>query len=340
MSVFSKDKVINAFTGLGLFLANADDNLKQLVKTAINLNGWFTQDAVNEALHSLSNMLNKHDLTKWLEGYDPVKEPKKIGLILAGNIPLVGFHDVLSVLASGHIAQIKLSSQDNKLLPYILNKLVEIEPLFKERIMYTERLQDFDAIIATGSNNSSRYFDYYFSKVPNIIRKNRNSVAVLKGNESADDLKKLGADVFSYFGLGCRNVSKLYVPANYDFTFFFESIEEFNYLINHNKYNNNYNFNKSVYLINKYKHLDNGFLLVKEDDALSSPLAVLFFNYYDNEHQLQEKLTLINEQIQCVVTTMDLNIENQVVTFGQSQQPKLWDYADGVNTLDFLHRLT
>ncbi len=286
-------------------------------------------------------MLEADQLNTWLDKYDLEKGPgnKKIGLILAGNIPLVGFHDVLCVLVTGNYALIKASAQDSHLIQYVLQKLITIEPALANQFSFVERLENFDAVIATGSNNTSRYFEYYFSKVPHIIRKNRNSLAVLTGNETEAQLYELGHDIFDYYGLGCRNVSKLMVPAGYDFTFFFESIQPYQAIIDHHKYNNNYDYNKSIYLVNGDKHLDNGFLLVKEDARWVSPLAVLYYQYYDD---LLSAETIINEEsdkIQCVASAVPLKINNQVVDFGMSQQPALWDYADGIDTMAFLSRL-
>jgi hypothetical protein len=249
---------------------------------------------------------------------------------------LVGFHDVLCVIASGHHALIKASSNDSRLIKYILNLFVQLAPEYADRFSFIERLADFDAVIATGSNNTSRYFEYYLGKVPNIIRKNRNSVALLTGNESRDQLFLLGRDIFDYFGLGCRNVSKVLVPKAYDFVPFFESIEPYQPIINHHKYNNNYDYNKSIYLVNGDKHLDNGFLLVKEDERLASPLAVLYFEYYNDLDDAQIRLAELSDNIQCIVSGTPLNQNNQVVSFGKSQQPQLWDYADGVDTMAFL----
>jgi hypothetical protein len=217
--------------------------------------------------------------------------------------------------------------------------LVDIDPAIADSFTFIERLTDFDAVIATGSNNSSRYFDYYFRKVPNIIRKNRNSVAVLSGNETTGQLHALGHDIFDYFGLGCRNVSKLLVPEGYIFNILFESVESYQPIIHHHKYNNNYDYNKSIYLVNGDKHLDNGFLLVKEDERMASPLAVVFFEYYKDEQAVNDLLIRESENIQCIVSDMPLNVNNQVVTFGQSQRPALWDYADGIDTMEFLSNL-
>jgi hypothetical protein len=264
---------------------------------------------------------------------------KKVGLILAGNIPLVGFHDVLCVLASGNHALIKSSTQDARLIKQVLKRLIAIEPAFENKFTFVEKLDNFDAVIATGSNNTSRYFEYYFGKVPNIIRKNRNSVAVLNGDETAEQLHKLGHDIFDYFGLGCRNVSKVLVPNGYDFTPFFEAIEPYHNIIHHHKYHNNYDYNKSIYLVNRDHHLDNGFLILKEDKSFTSPLAVLFFEYYEDIVSVQTTLAQENKNIQCIVSDVALDVNNQVVTFGQSQHPALWDYADGIDTMDFLTKL-
>ncbi|MEJ7778174.1 MAG: acyl-CoA reductase [Daejeonella sp.] len=326
---------LEAFAQLGKILNKPDHKLTELIDNAKQFNAWFTPVSAAKAIEAVSQMLQPEDLEIWM--YNIEKETtvqRSVGLILAGNIPLVGFHDILCVLASGHKALIKLSSHDLKLIPYVLEQLTEIEPGFKDKIEYVDRLKDFDAVIATGSNNTSRYFDYYFSKVPHIIRKNRNSVAILKGNESGDELKLLGHDIFDYFGLGCRNVSKVYVPRDYDFANLFEGIEIFKPVIDHHKYNNNYDYNKSILLVNMEKHLDNGFLLVKKDERLTSPLAVLYYQEYDDINMLEQELTEKNEQIQCIVSGSWLGLET--VGFGESQQPRLWDYADGVDTISFL----
>jgi hypothetical protein len=335
----TKEKIITSLSKLSEFMHNPSDEFKAIMQFAKNSNGWFTIDEVERSVTSLAKMLNKQDLEIWFNAIVLNENPKKVGLILAGNIPLVGFHDVLCVIATGNIAVIKLSSSDDKLLPALLNTLISFEPAFKSHIEYAERLIDFDAIIATGSNNSSRYFDYYFSKVPNIIRKNRNSVAVLKGDETSEELENLGHDIFNYFGLGCRNVSKIFIPKGYDLKYFFEPIEKHQPIINHFKYNNNYDYNKSIYLVNGVKHFDNGFLLVKEDENFVSPLAVVFYEEYLDINDVEAKLNAKNEQIQCVVSNLDLNINKEKIGFGDSQNPKLWDYADNVNTITFLSTL-
>jgi len=338
MSNFDKTKLIEVFSTLGKSLTNPGPELKAIIETERQYNAWFTPENVLQAITSISKMLNRADLTEWLNRYDLTENrpAKKVGLILAGNIPLVGFHDVLCVLATGNFALIKASSQDSRLIKHILQMLVNIEPAFNQQYEFVERLENFDAVIATGSNNTSRYFDYYFGKVPNIIRKNRNSVAVLTGDETSEQLFSLGHDIFDYFGLGCRNVSKLMVPKRYNFNFFFESIQTFEPIIHHNKYNNNYGYNRSIYLVGNEQHLDNNFLLLKENPSLSSPLAVIFYEYYDDLESAQRLLKQQTDSIQCVVGNAELNVANQLVPFGQSQQPALWDYADNVDTMEFL----
>jgi len=339
MPTLTAEKLIIAFHKLSNFLNQPDDDFNRVIDSALNHNAWFQPEEVRRSLTSLKDMLSPAPLEKWFEQVTVTEVPKKIGMILAGNIPMVGFHDILCVLATGNTAMIKLSSSDDKLLPALLKQLINFEPALTERIIFTERLKDFDAIIATGSNNSSRYFDYYFGKVPNIIRKNRNSIAVLDGKESSEEIALLGHDIFDYFGLGCRNVSKVYLPEGYEIKNFFEPLESFQPIINHFKYNNNYDYNKSIYLVNAEPHFDNGFVLLKEDAGLSSPLAVLFFEYYASLEELNEKLKGIQEQIQCVVSHADLKLESDVVSFGQSQHPQLWDYADNINTIEFLNSL-
>jgi hypothetical protein len=340
MSKFNITDTINTFSELGKHLTGPNAQLMDIIETERQHNAWFTPDSVLNAVTATGQMLNKTDLEKWLGKYDITKwGNKKVGLVLAGNIPLVGFHDVLCVLVTGNHALIKASSQDSRLIKYVLNKLVEINSSYANSFSFVERLENFDAIIATGSNNTSRYFEYYFGKVPNIIRKNRNSIALLTGDETREQLAALGHDIFDYYGLGCRNVSKLLVPEGYDFNFFFESIEHFAPIIYHHKYNNNYDYNKSIYLVNRNEHLDNGFLLLTHDERLTSPLSCLHYETYTDLQSVQKQLQEQSENLQCIVTTAPLQTQNQVVNFGQSQHPQLWDYADGIDTMEFLSQL-
>ncbi|WP_177764160.1 acyl-CoA reductase [Flavobacterium sp. I3-2] len=310
-------------------------NFAMIIEQAQNHNGWFTKDQVVFALNSWSNALTQTNLNQWLSNYNLNVEPlKTVGLILAGNIPMVGFHDVISVLISGNKALIKTSSNDQLIIPFLLKYLVAVEPEFESRIGFTKQgFENFDAVIATGSNNTARYFEYYFGKVPNIIRKNRNSVAVLTGNESKEELQALGRDIFTFYGLGCRSISKLFVPTDYNFTAFFEAMYEYSEVIKYERYANNYDYNKAVYLMSNFKILDNGFLTIREDTSYASPISSVFYEFYDNENQLMKKLENDHEKIQCVVS--NLPIENKIA-FGETQNPQLWDYADGIDTMKFL----
>lgn len=325
---------------MGDLLTKKGTGLEEVIIQAGLRNPWFTIENVKKSVQALSTLLTADQLEMWLAPYPFEHDTEKcVGLIFAGNIPLVGFHDLLAVLLSGFKAQVKLSSDDQVLNRYLIDQLVRIEPAFANRIAIVDRIEGFDLIIATGSDNSARYFDYYFGKYPHIIRKNRNGVALLTGKETSAQLHALGEDIFSYFGLGCRNVAKIFVPENYDFTHFFEGIANFSDILMHHKYNNNYDFNKSIYLINGDKHLDNGFLLIKPDTSLSSPLAVLFYEEYRSDSALLNRLNELESEIQCIVSGTDFdftNLEIPLVPFGLSQYPSLVDYADRLNTLAFL----
>ena len=314
------------------------DGFLHQIKIAQENNSWFTKDNIIFTLNSWSKSLNKKNLTNFIESVDLSKlSTKKVAVIMAGNIPLVGFHDFLSVLISGHSVVVKQSSNDKHLLPFLAKYLEYVEEGFKGKITFTEeKLTDFDAVIATGSDNTARYFEFYFKNKPNIIRKSRNSVAVLTGKETEEDFIKLSDDVFQYFGLGCRSVSKLYVPKGYNFDPFFTGMYAKKDMINNAKYANNYDYNKAVYLMSLFDLLENGFLMIKEDESYSSPIATMFYEYYENEVDLKIKLQQDKEKIQCIVAKNF--IENEVA-FGQTQHPTLTDYADGVNTLDFLSKI-
>lgn len=315
------------------------DQFASIIENQQHLNGWFTKEQVVHALQSWANALTEDNLNQWLKHYafTEGEDPKTIGLILAGNIPLVGFHDVLSVLISGNIAKIKLSSNDQQLLKAIVQYLIALNPEFANRIQLVEgKLENFDAVIATGSNNTARYFEYYFREKPSIIRKNRNSVAVLTGNETKEDLIGLGEDIFRYFGLGCRNVSKIFIPKDYDFKTFFEAMYEYGDIIHYEKYANNYDYNKAVFLMSNFKLLDNEFLLLKEDESYSSTIGTLFYEYYNNVDEITQKLNVDSDKIQCIVSK---STNAKHIPFGETQKPKLWDYADNVDTISFLLNL-
>lgn len=311
---------------------------KEQIERAIHHNGWFTQENILFALEGWSEALTNSNLEEWLKPYNfDTVTPKTVGIIMAGNIPLVGFHDFISVLISGHKVLVKQSSNDMKLLPILANYLISLDSDYKKKIAFTEdRMNDFEAIIATGSNNTSRYFEYYFANKKSIIRRNRNSVAVLTGNETKEDLTALGNDVFRYFGLGCRSVSKLYVPENYDFDSFYKALAPWATLMNHAKYANNYDYNKAVYLMSEFKMLDNGFLVLKEDMNFGSPIATIFYEKYQNLESLTATIESNKENLQCVVAN---NFMENEIPFGKTQFPKLWDYADDIDTLAFLEEI-
>jgi hypothetical protein len=306
-----------------------------LIQLSQSHNGWYTAEQVHFSIQSWAEALTEDNLNQWLSKYnfDGV-QPKNIALILAGNIPLVGFHDFLSVLITGHNVLVKTSSNDQHLLPFIAKYLIAIEPKFANKITFAEgKLENFDAVIATGSNNTARYFEYYFKDKPAIIRKSRNSIAVLNGEETTEQLTALGEDIFRYFGLGCRNVSKLFVPKDYSFVSFFEAIFKYQDVIHYEKYANNYDYNKAVFLMSNFKLLDNGFLTIKEDLSHASPISSVFYEFYDDLNDLQLRLDSESEQIQCIVSN---NLIKDSISFGETQKPNLWDYADNIDTISFL----
>jgi len=316
------------------------NNFSDSIQKVQHSNAFFTSQNVLSAIAGINLFLSREHLTEWINKYN-IKDdilPKTVGLILAGNIPLVGFHDVLSVLISGHIAKTKLSSKDDKLLLQIRNILVEIEPRFAERwIIIDGRLTDFAAIIATGSNNSSRYFEYYFGRYPHIIRNNRNAVAVLGGNESDEELGALADDIFMFFGLGCRNVSKIYFPHGYHIESLINAFSKYSHFFHHHKYANNYEYQRTILLLNNIPHFDTGFLLMRESEAIASPIAVLHYETYKNLNLLKERLELQKDAIQCIVSAIPDFPD--AVTLGKAQFPSAWDYADNLDTIQFLNHL-
>ncbi len=306
-------------------------------------NPWFTPDSIKKAIGSIASMLEVDVLKKWLKPYElSSKVPnqiKTIGLVLAGNIPLVGFHDIMSVLASGHALLAKPSSKENRLICKVASVIADIDPLLGSRINITgERLKGIDAVVATGSDNSARYFEYYFRDIPHIIRKNRNGIAVLTGEESEEELMGIGTDIFTYFGLGCRNVTKLYIPKSYDLTVLLGVLDRFQYLYQHHKYGNNVDYRRTIYLMNQLDFLDNGVLLLKEDHAIASPVGVVYYERYSEIGWVQDQLMERKEEIQCCVS-----IHPDIATAlppGTTQEPMPWDYSDGVDTIRFLMHLT
>ena len=307
--------------------------LQNTINKQVIYNGWFTPENVRNSLLAIGESLNEVELSKWVSEYAYATDPKNVGIIMAGNIPLVGFHDFLCAIISGNNVTCKLSSDDKYLLPALTKPLFEFLPELKKKITFSDGyIGQIDAVIATGSDNSATYFKQYFGKYPHIFRKNRSSVAVLTGNESKHDIEKLGADIFSYFGLGCRSVSHLLLPREFDLKRFFEGIFSYSNVINNNKYGNNYDYNKAVYLLNQEELLDNNFVLIRESEELFSPLAMLHYHFYDNQKDIDSYLNSNKNRIQIVVG-------QNYVPFGDAQCPELNDYADGIDVMKWLENL-
>ena len=328
---------INIISELGLYLRkNFLEDHFDSIKIATVKNPWFTVKSITNAVLSISDMVEKDMLNAWLNPYT-IKEPsspKNVLIIMAGNIPLVGFHDLLSVIIMGHNPVIKLSSNDNVLMPLIINIFLDLFPSNYNQIKFINDVKgrSFDAVITTGTDNSANYFKYYFKDAKKIIRKNRRSIAVLDGSESSQQIKGLANDIFLYYGLGCRNVSKLYLPCGYDLNILFKSFYLHKHVIEHKKYGNNYDYNKTIFLMGNNKLIENGFILLKEDNSLYSPVAMLYYEYYNDINDVDTFINKNSDKIQCIVSKNN-------IPFGNTQKPKLWDYADGVDTIDFLKQL-
>lgn len=329
---------LEALKKLGSRLLEEDEYREAVIHRTAHHNPWFTKANQRLALEAIAEkMLNEAKLEAWVKHYSvkEIVDTRSVGMVLAGNIPLVGFHDVLCVFTAGHQAMIKLSDKDPYLLPFLLKRLAEIDERTANYFQIVNQLKHFDAVIATGSNNSARYFEAYFGKYPNIIRRNRNAVAVLHGTESPADLMDLGKDVFRYFGLGCRNVSKIYVPQHYDFDPLLTAFHEYRDLATHTKYKNNFDYNYALFMLNKVKYRANGCILLTENPSLQSHIAGLHYEYYEQEEDLVKALKDRESEIQCVVSGREIPGVSSL-TFGKAQEPELWNYADGVDTLRFL----
>lgn len=330
---------IQLMSQLGDYLRSGDEYLSAVIKRTEHHNPWFTADNQRAALHAISDqMLAEDQLRQWVQHYaiDDRLDPKQVGLVMAGNLPLVGFHDFLCVFMAGHRAQIKLSEKDPYLFPALLRFLRQQNEALVKDIEVVDQLNNFEAVIATGSNNSARYFEAYFGKYPHIIRKNRNGVAVLSGQESKEELAALGKDVFAYFGLGCRNVSKLYVPQDYNFTPLLEALHEYREIVLHTKYKNNFDYNYALMVLNKVSYMGNGCVLLREETSLQSPIACLFYEVYESIPALEAELARRQEEIQLVVASEGYLPNTPAFAFGEAQSPGLRDYADGVDTMQFL----
>ena len=325
---------ISLLTRLGDYMQSQEPEWLAVQERASRENGWFIPSFITTAVNSIaSNWLTQKALTTWVESAEIPNQqtkPYNVGLVMAGNIPLVGFHDWLCVFVTGHHAQLKLSSKDNVLISHLINKLLEWAPPLAASNQMTERLTGCDAYLATGSTNSSRYFNYYFGKYPHIIRKNKTSVGVLHGNETQEELEQLATDVHLYFGLGCRNVTKLFLPTDYNFIPLLEAFKKFNWLADFHKYKNNYDYNLALYILNKQYYMTNGSILLVEEKNCFAPVSQLNYEFVENFETISQEIST-HPDIQAVVG-------RNFLPFGESQHPSLTDYADGVNTLDFLNK--
>lgn len=339
MKEMELEERVAAFVRLGDFLRNIpEEEFLSWADEAKRQNAWFTIESIRFAFQGISKFLEAGELHAWISEYGwEKKKPKTVAVIMAGNIPLVGFHDFLAVLVSGHRIFVKLSSSDSVLLKKITAKLIEIEERFSDRIEFGERLSKVDAVIATGSDNSAKYFHYYFSSIPHIIRQSRVSCAVLTGEETPEELTELGKDILMYFGMGCRNVAKLYVPEGYSFSPFYDTIQKLQPLIDINKYYNNYDYNKSVFIVNNARFLDNGFLLLHESPALASPVSVVYYEFYKSVGEVALKIESLQDKIQTIVSKDGWYAGS--VPFGKAQLPSVSDYADGIDTIEFLVKI-
>jgi len=328
-------KRIDLMVRLGEHILAGDELLEAWMSRTFHTNRWFTLENQKESIQAIANrFLNRANLERWTAEYvlEP-NQPKSVGLILAGNIPMVGFHDVLSTFIAGHQAQVKLSDKDPFVMKYLFDLLIKLDPSAEPYFRVVDKLKDFKAVIATGSNNTARYFNAYFKHVPNIIRANRTSIAIIDGQETEEDVQALGQDIFRYYGLGCRNVSKLYVPESYDFQFLLEELHSFKSIVLNDKYKNNFDYNYALFEINRTPYINNGCLLLIEDSSLHSRIASLHFEFYKDEKELEHKLDAVKDELQCRVSRTG---EGSNIPFGKAQEPELWDYADGVDTLSFL----
>ncbi|MDB5228194.1 MAG: NAD-dependent aldehyde dehydrogenase [Bacteroidota bacterium] len=324
-----------AFVKLGDFILENKEELQNVIHKAYQYNTWFTDENTQKALQNIAlQFLNEEKLEQWLSQYDLNKTHQQtIAVVAAGNIPMVAFHDILCILITGNTLMLKLSEKDKYLFPFLLEKLSGIEPGFKDQIIIKERLEKFNAIIATGSNNSAKHFEYYFGKYKHIIRKNRNSIGVLNGNETTDEIEKLGEDVFDYFGLGCRNVSKIFIPTGYDLMRLKEGLSKHIYVNQHTPYMNNLDYQRTLYLMNQTPFPDIDFINIIQHKGLHSPISTLYYEHYNSLDEVKNYISHEKENIQCIVGNAD--IEN-ILPFGKSQQPGLSDYADNVDTMKFI----
>ncbi|MBC7425009.1 MAG: acyl-CoA reductase [Bacteroidia bacterium] len=324
----NKEAIKEIFSKLGTALGRLSED-RDLLDLAEIHNRWFSPEQVIYCLKAWEQALQPDKIERWAETITQPSEFKNVGIIMAGNLPLVGLHDLLCVIASGHKASVKLSSQDEILMKKVISILIELDKNLENKIEYAERLNGIDALISTGSNNSSRYFEYYFRNIPKLIRKNRTSIAVLDGSETNEQLELLADDTYRYYGLGCRNVSHILIPRDFDLGRLIRAFDKYGNYINHNKYHNNYVYHKAILLMNLTKHLDTGFSIWQEKEDLHAPVSTMNYHFYDDPKEVENYISTHKESLQCIVG-------NNYLPFGISQLPELWDYADGIDTIEFL----
>ncbi|MDE1191493.1 MAG: acyl-CoA reductase [Arachidicoccus sp.] len=322
---------INVSAKLGNYLLENNDEWQSVKQKAFQSNAWFIPEFIDKACINIAKQyLDIKNLQSWAVKYqipETCANVRTVGIIMAGNIPLVGFHDFLCAFISGHRQHIKLSSKDNILLPFLIEKMIEWEPEIAGIVSFAEMLKNCDAYIATGSNNSGRYFEYYFGKYPSIIRRNKTSAAILTGKETKEELQLLANDIVMYFGLGCRNVTKLYVPENYDFIPLLNVLKRFDYFLDYHKYKHNFDYQLALLIMSNKYYMNSGAVIFTENESLFSPISVVNYSFYNDENELLSLKE--NDDVQCLVG-------NGYVTFGETQEPLLDDYADGIDTMQFL----
>lgn len=329
---------IDAFGKLGERLSSLSLSERHSLEAGMrNENAWFTAENVQRALKGIAHLLDRQGLERWTKGLNEPSTPREVGMVMAGNLPAVGFHDYLTVLICGHKLRLRLSHQDSVLPNFIHHQLIAIAPGFADRVIFADQLKGVEAVIATGSDNTARYFEYYFRNIPHIIRKNRNSLAVIQGDEPAVELEKLGEDVFSYFGLGCRNVSKLFLPSEFDLDLLRQAWSPFASLADHHKYANNYDYQKALLIMNQQLFSDFGFLLLVESPQLASPVSVLNIERYHSLSGLKQTIHALSDRTQVVVSAGGWFAGSEA--FGQAQYPAVTSYADGIDTIAFLSKI-
>ena len=325
---------IDLLVKLGSYLGTGSEELELVKINAKRENGWFTPVFIDVAIMNITTQfLQKENLENWVQQYNIPENnstPKTVGIVMAGNIPLVGFHDLLCVFIWGHKAMVKLSSKDSALMGHVIKKLGEWSEEIPALITIAERLNGCDAYIATGSNNTARYFDYYFGKYPNIIRRNRTSIAILDGIETPEELNLLADDIQLFFGMGCRNVTKLLVPEGYDFIPLLDALKKYSWFADQHKYKNNYDYHLALLLMNSRFYMSNESIILTENPSPFSPVSQVHYEFYNRG--IEQGQLIPGDDVQCIVG-------HGYIPFGQAQSPQLADYADGVDTMQFLQGL-